>query len=239
MDMNLLLTLTQAFFMLGFVAMAAGTFYFFMERGDLKPEHRATATYAGVITFVAAIMYYVMKDIVLFPGGSIGQAEIDATMPIRYVDWLITTPLLLVEFGLIAALAGAGKGILTKLIVADIIMIATGFLGEVGAPGSVNNYVFFIISTLAWIYIVLQVRSVDASKGSPAVQKAIGQMKWFVIAGWAIYPIGTATQEFFELTNPGGDFAAGAAIAAMIYVVADVLNKVGFGMIAVRAAKSA
>ena len=41
-----LLVVTQAFFMLGFVAMAAGTLYFVLERGDLKPEHRIAATYA-------------------------------------------------------------------------------------------------------------------------------------------------------------------------------------------------
>ena len=54
-----LLVITQAFFMLGFVAMAAGTVYFVLERGDLKPEHRIAATYAGIITFIAAIMYWV------------------------------------------------------------------------------------------------------------------------------------------------------------------------------------
>ena len=61
--------IVQAFFMLGFVAMAAGTLWFYLERNDLKPELRSVATYAAVITFVAAIMYYVMKDIVQFPGG--------------------------------------------------------------------------------------------------------------------------------------------------------------------------
>lgn len=73
--------------MLGFVAMAAGTPWFFMERNDLKPELRSVATYAAVITFVA----------------------VEATTPVRYVDWLITTPLLLIEFGIIVALAGAAK----------------------------------------------------------------------------------------------------------------------------------
>ena len=52
-----LLVITQAFFMLGFVAMAAGTVYFVLERGDLKPEHRIAATYAGIITFIAALSW--------------------------------------------------------------------------------------------------------------------------------------------------------------------------------------
>ncbi len=228
--------IVQAFFMLGFVAMAAGTLWFYLERNDLKPELRSVATYAAVITFVAAIMYYVMKDIVQFPGGAIGTAEVEATLPIRYIDWLITTPLLLVEFALIVAIAGAlKKGLLTKLIIADIAMIVFGYLGEIGTPGSVTNYLFFILSSLAWVYIVYVVYTVNVSDGPAHVQRAVKTMKWFVIAGWAIYPIGTATQEFIEVG--GGDAALAIGIAAIIYVIADVLNKVGFGIVAVRAAK--
>lgn len=223
--------------MLGFVAMAAGTFWFFMERNDLKPELRSIATYAAVITFIASIMYYVMKDVVKFPGGEITAADIDATLPLRYIDWLITTPLLLVSFALVVAMAGPlKKGMLTKLIVADLIMIVTGYLGEIGEPGSLGNIVFFVVSSLAWLYIVWVVFSLKLPEGAAAhIQHAVTAMKWFVIAGWAIYPIGTATQEFIELG--GGDAATAISIAAVIYVIADVLNKVGFGLVAVRAAK--
>jgi len=222
--------------MLGFVAMAAGTVWFYLERNSLKPGLRIIATYAAVITFVASIMYYVMKDVVLFPGGTITATEVDATLPLRYIDWLITTPLLLVSFVLVVAMAGpVKKGMLVKLIVADIIMIVTGYLGEVGEPGSANNYIFFIVSTVAWLYIAFVVFGIKLPGAEAHIQKAVTAMKWFVIAGWAIYPIATATQEFIELG--GGDAATAITIAAVIYVVADVLNKVGFGMVAVRAAK--
>jgi len=222
--------------MLGFVSMAAGTLWFYLSRNDLKPELRPIATYAAVITFVASIMYYVMKDVVQFPGGSITATEVDATLPLRYIDWLITTPLLLVSFALVVAMAGPlQKGLLTKLIIADIIMIATGYLGEIGEPGSLGNYLFFTVSTLAWLYIVFVVFGVKLPGAEAHIQRAVTAMKWFVIAGWAIYPIGTATQEFIELN--GGDAGLAIGIAAIIYVIADVLNKVGFGVIAVRAAK--
>ncbi|MER3394859.1 MAG: bacteriorhodopsin, partial [Microcella pacifica] len=79
--------IVQAFFMLGFVAMAAGALWFYLERNDLKPELRSVATYAAVIAFIAAIMYYVMKDVVLFPGGKATPADIEATLPLRYIDW--------------------------------------------------------------------------------------------------------------------------------------------------------
>jgi sensory rhodopsin len=228
--------IVQAFFMLGFVGMAAGTLWFVLERNDLKPELRTIATYAAVITFVASIMYYVMKDVVRFPGGEVGVDEVLATTSLRYIDWLITTPLLLVSFALVVAMAGPLKrGMLTKLIIADLIMIITGYLGEIGEPGSVNNWFFFIVSTVAWLYIAYVVFQVKLPGAEEHIQRAVTAMKWFVIAGWAIYPIGTSIQEFIEIG--GGDPALAVGIAAIIYVIADVLNKVGFGIIAVRAAK--
>ena len=231
-----LLVITQAFFMLGFVAMAAGTLYFVMERGDLKPQHRIAATYAGIITFIAAIMYWIMTDIVGFFDQSAG--EVGATMPYRYIDWLLTTPLLLVEFGLIVAIAGAAtKGFVSRLVIADIIMIVTGYLGEVGTEGEVSTIVWFVISSLAWLYIVYAVFQVKLD-GMPAyAASAVKIMRRFVMFGWAIYPIGTAIEEFMKLS--GADVSAAVAIAAIVYVIADVLNKVGFGMVAVNAAKKA
>jgi sensory rhodopsin len=231
-----LLVITQAFFMLGFVAMAAGTLYFVMERGDLKPQHRIAATYAAIITFIAAIMYWIMTDLVGFFDQSAG--EVGATMPYRYIDWLLTTPLLLVEFGVIVAIAGAAtKGFVSRLVIADIIMIVTGYLGEVGMEGEVSTIVWFVISSLAWLYIVYAVFQVKLD-GMPAyAASAVKIMRRFVMFGWAIYPIGTAIEEFMKLS--GADVSAAVAIAAIVYVIADVLNKVGFGMVAVNAAKKA
>lgn len=232
-----LLVITQAFFMLGFVAMAAGTVYFFLERGDLKPEHRIAATYAGIITFIAAIMYYIMTDFVGFFEQS-ANPDIGATMPYRYIDWLLTTPLLLVEFGLIVAIAGAAtKGFLTRIIVADIIMIVTGYLGEVSPVGALETWVFFIISSLAWLYIVYAVFQIKLDGMPGYAANAVKIMRRFVMFGWAIYPIGTSIEQFMKLA--GADVAAAVAIAAIVYVIADVLNKVGFGMVAVGAAKKA
>jgi sensory rhodopsin len=231
-------TLSHIAFMLGFVAMAAGTFYFFMERGDLKPEHRSAATYAGVITFIAAIMYWTMKDMVGFPTPT--ALPVVATMPVRYLDWVLTTPLLLVEFGIIAAICGVGKGMTTKLVLADLVMIVFGYLGEVSTPGAGDTWAYFIISTLGWLYIVWQVWGMKPTGGTEAAKKGVENMKKFVIFGWMIYPLGTAIQQF--MTMNGTDAAtvlAATQIAALIYVIADVVNKVGFGMVAVHTAKHA
>lgn len=232
-----LITITQALFMLGFVAMAAGTLYFLLERTELKPEHKSTATYAALVTFIAAILYWQMKDIVSFPGMT-DVAAIQSTMPVRYLDWVLTTPLLLLEFGIIASLAGAPRGITYRLVLADLVMIITGYFGEIGVPGSAGNYMNFTISSLAWIYIAYTIWILKPTKGTAAIKASIENMKKFVVIGWVIYPIGTAIQEFLELSGSDAKtIELAVCLAAIIFVFADVINKVGFGIVALKAVK--
>lgn len=232
-----LITITQALFMLGFVAMAAGTLYFLLERTELKPEHKSTATYAALVTFIAAILYWQMKDMVAFPGLT-DVAAIEATMPVRYLDWVLTTPLLLLEFGIIASLAGAPKGTTYRLVMADLVMIITGYFGEVGTPGTPGNYVNFTISSVAWLYIAYTIWQLKPTKGTVAIKKSVENMKKFVVFGWVIYPIGTAVQEFLELSGSDAKtIELAVCLAAIIYLIADVINKVGFGVVALRAVK--
>jgi bacteriorhodopsin len=229
---SMLAVATTALFILGFVGMAAGTLYFLLERNELKAANRGVAVYAAIITFVATIMYFMMMNLAIAGG-------VNQTMPLRYIDWIITTPLLLLEFGVVAALAGkVQKGLIARLMVADVIMIVTGFLGEISAPGEVATYIWFIISCLAWIWIIVEVFSLKAT-GKGYAAKAVNTMKWFVIIGWSIYPLGTAIQQFMSIGKVDGDSLATAGlIAAIIYIVADLTNKVIFGIVAVRAAKN-
>jgi sensory rhodopsin len=233
----ILISITQAMFMLGFVAMAAGTLYFVLERSALKEEHRATATYAALVTFIAAIFYWQMKDVVGFPGVT-DVTAIESTMSLRYLDWVLTTPLLLLKFGIIASLAGAPKGTTYRLVVADLVMIITGYFGEIGVPGSAGNYVNFVISSLAWIYIAYTVWNIKPTKGTALLKKSIETMKKFLVFGWVIYPIGTAVQEFLELSGSDAQtIELAVCLAAIIYVIADIVNKVGFGVVAIKAFK--
>ncbi|NBX22575.1 MAG: rhodopsin [Microbacteriaceae bacterium] len=229
---SMLAIATVAMFILGFVGMAAGTLYFLQEKSELKAAHRSVAIYASIITFVATIMYFMMMNLAT-------SGSVDQTMPLRYIDWIITTPLLLLEFGVVASLAGSvKKGLIARLMVADVIMIVTGFLGEIASPGQLMTYVWFIISVLAWIWIIVEVFGLKASGKGYAVQ-AVNTMKWFVIIGWSIYPLGTAIQQFMSIgaADDKSVMTAGL-IAAIIYIIADLTNKVVFGIVAVRAAKN-
>lgn len=236
-EVNLLVLATQYMFWVGFVGMAAATLYFLVERNSLDPEYRSVATVAALVTFVAAIHYYFMKDAV---GDSGLLSEITGfPTEIRYIDWLVTTPLLLVKFPLLLSLKGKMKtGLLTKLIVADVIMIVAGYLGKssINLNGGFTQLGLwgYLVGCFAWLYIIylLFTNVTKAAESSPApIRKALLNMRLFILVGWAIYPIGYAVTLFASSVEV-------QLVRELIYNVADLVNKVGFGLIAFFAVKT-
>jgi bacteriorhodopsin len=233
----------QALFWVGFVGMAAGAVYFIIERDRLVGEHKTSATLAALIAFVAAVHYYFMKESV----GLVGESDLSAEQglanllqfptEIRYIDWLITTPLLLVKFPVLLGLGAGASGLFLRLVVADLVMIITGYFGEssINAAGGATmlGWVMFVISMAAWIYIIYTLVTEVAKRAENApepVKKALGTMNLFIIVGWAIYPLGY----FITLLTTDPSVILGREI---IYNIADLTNKVGFGLVTVAAAR--
>ena len=144
----------------------------------------------------------------------------------RYIDWLITVPLLMIEFYLILrAITNVSGGVFWRLTIGTLIMLIGGYLGE---AGYINVTVGFIIGMAGWAYILYEIFAGEAGKvasdEAPAsVKSAYSTMRWIVTIGWAIYPLGY----FF------GYMAGGASMESLniIYNLADVLNKIAFGVI--------
>ena len=140
-----------------------------------------------------------------------------------------------VEFYLITKKAGAKIGLLWKLIFASLVMLVTGYVGEVLDRDS--SVIWGVLSGIAYFYIVYLVWFGEVSKlaqeAGPQVAKATKVLGWFVLVGWAIYPLG------YILGTPGGLFGiqlvsdTAAALQAMdiVYNIADAINKIGFGLV--------
>ena len=121
-------------FFIGCMAMMAASAFFFFEMGNMEKKWRTSILVSGLITFIAAVHYYYMRDYNLATG--------ESPTFFRYVDWLLTVPLMCVEFYLITKKAGAKIGLLWKLIAASVFMLVTGFIGEaILQPGRDVNYV--------------------------------------------------------------------------------------------------
>ena len=224
MDIN---SLTQFSFYFGTAAMLCSAVFFFFERGEVAPKWRTSVTVAGLVTFIAFFHYYFMRD----AWGS-ALASGDLTQ-LRYIDWLITVPLQIVEFYLILKVVGkVSSGLFWQLLIASIVMLVGVLLGEMG---TINEVVGFVIGMIGWLYVVYFIFAGGAAKassesGNQAVQTAFNSMKLIVLVGWAIYPIGYIIGNMIDVTN-------GTQTMNIIYNFADLINKTAFGLVIWAAAK--
>ncbi len=214
-------------FFVGCMAMLAASVFFFFELSSTSLKWRTSILVSGLITFIAAVHYYYMRDYNLSTG--------ESPIFFRYVDWILTVPLMCVEFYLITKKAGAKINLLWKLIFASVIMLVTGYFGEAVDKG--HAAMWGLVSGLAYFYIVYEVWFGDVAKlskaSSPAVQKAVSSLLKFVVIGWAIYPIG-------YLVGTAGTGADAQWYSFMgnlnlnmdiIYNIGDAVNKIGFGLV--------
>jgi bacteriorhodopsin len=132
------------------------------------------------------------------------------------------------EFYLILKVAGAKQSLLWKMIIYSVIMLVTGYIGEVIAPE--NAALWGFISGVAYFAIVYEIWLGEAAKLAAAaggeIQKAHKILCWFVLVGWAIYPLG------YMLGTDGwytGLLGKGSVDA--VYNIADAINKIGFGLV--------
>lgn len=210
-------------FFVGTMAMMAASVFFFFEMRNVADRWRTSILVSGLITFIAAVHYYYMR-------GFFMEHQASPTF-FRYVDWLLTVPLMCVEFYLITKKAGAKSGLLWKLIFASVVMLVTGYFGE--AVWKDSSVMWGVISGAAYFYIVYLVWFGEvatlANSAGPAVAKATKTLAWFVLVGWAIYPLG------YILGTPGGLFGMTFNIdhgfMDVIYNIGDAVNKIGFGLV--------
>jgi Bacteriorhodopsin. len=209
-------------FFTGYMSMLAASIFFFFERQRVEGKWKASMLIAGLITFIAAVHYFYMRDVWINTGQSPTQ--------FRYIDWVLTVPLMCVEFYLILRAFGAKIGLLWKMIGFSLWMLVTGYLGE--AVFRSNSVLWGIISTLGYAGILYEVWLGSASKlaansNDPKLQSAFKALAWFVLVGWAIYPIGYMTIE----TDGWLRNVLSVRNMDLVYNIGDAVNKIGFGLV--------
>ena len=208
--------MTGITFWLVTAAMLAATVFFFAERDVVKGKWKTSLSVAGLVTGVACWHYLYMRGVWADTGTS--------PTVYRYIDWLITVPLQIIEFYLILRVCtNVGSGLFWKLLGASLVMLIAGFLGEIG---SAPAWPAFIVGMAAWLYIIYEVFSgeagkLNASSGNAAAQSAFSTIRLIVTIGWAIYPLG-----YILGVGSNPDMAN----ANIIYNLADFINKIAFGL---------
>ena len=207
------------------MGMLAATVFFFMETGNVAAGWRTSVIVAGLVTGIAFIHYMYMREVWVTTG--------DSPTVYRYIDWLITVPLQMVEFYLILSAVGkANSGMFWRLLIGSVVMLVGGYLGE---AGYINATLGFIVGMAGWVYILYEIFSGEAGKaaaksGNKALVTAFGAMRMIVTVGWAIYPLGY----IFGYLTGGVD----AESLNVVYNLADFINKIAFGLVIWAAATS-
>jgi sensory rhodopsin len=220
-------------FFVGTMAMMAASVFFFFSMNHVDGKWKTSMLVSGLITLIAAVHYYYMRDYwaasIAADGWAAGVG--DSPTFFRYVDWTLTVPLMCVEFFLILKAAGAKTSLLWKLIGASVLMLVTGYFGEAVYTTGSSPALWGLVSGLAYFYIVYLIMAGEAKKladkSSPAVQKAHGILCKFVLIGWGIYPLGymigtTGWYDFVDVLGLNMD---------VVYNIGDAINKIGFGLV--------
>ena len=222
-------------FFIGYMAMAAAAVFFLFERSTVADKWKTSLLISGMITGIAAVHYYYMRDFYIM----------SKTTPIalRYIDWTLTVPLMVVEFYLLVRAAGAKVALLWKLVLAAVVMLVFGYIGEAFTDGSMGHSALWgTLSTLGYLYILYsawmgEVAQLAAKSESVAVQKGVRALAWFILVGWAIYPIGYMAMPG-GLLGPDGAGLLRPSDLDLIYNVGDAINKIGFGLVVYSIARS-
>ena len=225
-------------FSFGLVSMLACTIYTLVSQQRVLAKYRNALVMSSMVTFIAA--YHYMR---IF--NSFNESSADMTINVsgaqgsfneayRYVDWLLTVPLLLVEVIAVLALAKeVSRSLIMRLVPASAAMIALGYPGEISNDQN-TQVMYGVLSTLPFLYI-LYVLFVELGKSldrQPAgVAETVGRLRLLLIATWGVYPIA-------YIFNIVGDASSSSFVTVQVgYTVADVLAKCVFGLTILKIAR--
>ncbi|MDG1146421.1 MAG: bacteriorhodopsin-like [Flavobacteriales bacterium] len=218
-------------FFIGCMAMFASSVFFFVERGSVDKKWKLSLLVSALITGIAAVHYLYMRDYYMDPN-TVGNPT-----ALRYIDWILTVPLMCVEFYLLTKIAGATKTLLWKLIIASAWMLIAGYIGEAFNPGGAaatsHSVTWGVLSTIGYIYVLYtawygEVAQLAEKSNSEAVKRGVRTLAWFVLVGWAIYPIGYMCMDGGWLNTALGWSSSNVDLW---YNIADAINKIGFGLV--------
>jgi len=222
-----------------FASMAAATLFFWFGRSQVGTAYKTALTITGLVTAIAAYHYYRIfeswSEAYALTDGVITASGVAFNDAYRYVDWLLTVPLLLIELVLVMRLSqSATVSTSVRLGSAAALMIILGYPGEI-ADNNSTRALWGTLSSIPFLYIVWELFKGlgDAIERQPeSARGLIKQARLLTFASWGFYPI----VYMIPYTNlAGGAVETGVQIG---YTIADLIAKAGVGilvyMIAVR-----
>lgn len=229
-----------------FATMAAATIFLWLGRAQVGPAYKTALTISGLVCAIAAYHYfrifeswssaYEVKDNVIT---ATGYAFNDAY---RYVDWLLTVPLLLIELILVMRLSSdetISKSL--KLGSAAALMILLGYPGEIATDFN-TRFLWGTLSAIPFVYIMWQLfAGLGASINSQheSVRGLVKNARLLTFASWGFYPIvymipytnlaGSTVQVGVQVGYTIADLIAKAGVGVLIYLIAVRKSQAEYG----------
>jgi len=232
------------FFSLTIAAQLFTAIFLIASQRRVLPRYRQALVISSIVCGIAAYHYFRIFDsfkaafVTDAKGGQgnyIQAAGESFNEGYRYVDWLLTVPLLLAELVIVLALARKLRNsLLIRLIPASALMIALGYPGEISSDNFTRN-VWGLASTLPFLYI-LYVLFVELTKSldrqPESVRDTVSKLRILLFATWGVYPIAYLLPIYFGSTGAGAWVAKQGG-----YSIADILAKCLYGLLIYRIAR--
>merc|ERR1712113_1307346 len=220
-------------------SMSATTMYLWFRADAVADKFNSAAYISGLVTFIAAYHYIRIfnswVDAYSYEGVPNGQRPKLTGVPFndayRYMDWLLTVPLLLIEILLVMKLEGDNfSSKAWTLGVGSALMIVSGYYGELVVTGDLTpRWVCWFISMGFFLYIVYELlvglAAAPASEADPQIAKKIHTAQVMTVISWCTYPIVYLFPMF-------GFSAAKAVVSIQVgYCISDIISKCGVGLV--------
>jgi len=231
----------------GIAGMGAATIFFWLQIPNVTAKYRTALTITGLVTWIATYHYFRIfnswndafdvkysSDLGGYAVKLTGQPFNDAY---RYVDWILTVPLLLIELILVMGLSPEETVSKSwKLGVASAIMVALGYPGEIQDSAS-GRWQWWFLSMIPFLYVVSELvvgLAAASDKQAPSVASLTTYARYLTAVSWLTYPF------VYIIKMMGISGVAATAGEQIGYSVADVVAKAVFGVLiwAIAAEKS-
>lgn len=216
--------------------MMATTIFCWLRVGSCAERYKSALIITGLVTFIAAYHYmrifnswteaYEWTD-----AGTLAETGKPFNDAYRYMDWLLTVPLLLIEIILVMKLDAeetTSKAI--TLGASSALMIILGYPGEQITEGSLSGrWLYWTLAMIPFLYIVytllVGLSSATASESDPKVRGLIMKAQLATVISWCTYPI---VYIFPMLGLSGSGVIVGIQIG---YSISDIISKCGVGLL--------
>lgn len=222
-------------------AFGASTVFFLLQRSQVSPAYKTALTLSGLVCLITTYHYlrifesfnsaYVLKD------GLVIQTGMQFNNAYRYVDWLLTVPLLLLEFVLVLRLPHAEtykKGV--ALTLAAAFMVILGYPGETLTIGFAK-VIWWVLAMIPFSYILYEmIKGIGASiKSQPlVVQPLFKKTRLLIILSWSFYPLvyilplfGLSAFVSIQVGFTVVDIVAKSVFGVLIYIIAQRKSEIG------------